>query len=686
MDVFVGFAWDQLNRQMVELASLRRFAVSCVRHFPALSFRKYFYGDDAVTPRMFNRVSMVLAICALAGICAFSGGIFGQQSPSKASVPGGAVHSPVGASAAAAGETQSAGIESRLPASVRFYVHWRGTKTLDPVQGKNGLLRLWADPDFAPIRRGLTSRAFGNSGLTSTNKSVRPEQLAALLPLFENELIVGGTTGGTSGGTTGSTTGSATMPAGKSSAGTTAETGSAAARSHDASANTFMVYDGTGKTELIQKAEALMRIAGAGAPPKIHAYELGSIKIESFERADGTDFSAQVGNYYLHASRKELIEELVKRFDAKQPPAASLADDAEWKKARANFGRGAIVEFFVRLDGLIPPNTPKVQDVDVAKFAQALHFDRVHAWCGSLSFAADATRLRFATLGDTSAGSIFDVVGASTPGFESLPLARDGASFAAWRMNFPAIYQIFRGPFVDSLPPQKAGTFKGFDMLGQTMLGMPLPDILALLGGEVATISSAPGDATYTDLVAISIRKPDVVLGLLRKGLGPMIRDTTTDHGATVLELGSNSVDPATKAPRLQLSYIAVTPQLLIYSQRKAILLDAVERGSRGGASKVESLSGNPDFQRARGRLPNNLTGFSYAQMSKQTWEREFSVMLRGLAQASAGKNSAGGDAAGAGADWLQGVNLAVFPRYLHSYASGWWKTADGVYFDSYLQ
>jgi hypothetical protein len=27
-----------------------------------------------------------------------------------------------------------------------------------------------------------------------------------------------------------------------------------------------------------------------------------------------------------------------------------------------------------------------------------------------------------------------------------------------------------------------------------------------------------------------------------------------------------------------------------------------------------------------------------------------------------------------------------VFSRYLHSYASGWWKTADGVYFDSYLQ
>ncbi len=439
-----------------------------------------------------------------------------------------------------------------------------------------------------------------------------------------------------------------------------------------------MIYDGTGKADLIQKAKALSLKTEAGAP-HVHQYMLGKIKIESVERPGDTDFSAQVGNYYLSAGRKELIEELVKRFDAKVPAGASLADDAEWKKARVNFGSGAIVEFYLRLDGLISPNTPKVQDVDLAKFAQAVHLDRLHSWCGSLSFEADATRLRFAALGETSAGSLFDIVGASTPSFESLALARDGASFAAWRINFPAIYQIFRGPFVDSLPPQKAGSFKGFDMLGQAMLGMPLPDILALLGGEVATVTSAPGDSTYTALVAISIHKPDVVLGLLRKGLGPMIRDTTTEGGATVLELGTNSVDPATKAPRLQLSYIAVTPQLLIYSQRKALLLDAVERATHGSASKAESLAGNPEFLRARGRLPKDLTGFSYAQMSKATWEREIAVMLHSAAGGPAASNAAADD-------WLRGVNLAVFSRYLHSYASGWWKTADGVYFDSYLQ
>jgi hypothetical protein len=656
---------------MLEMASLRRFVASCVRYFLACSSCTSL-RDRSIASKKLNRASIFVIACALLGVCALSGGIFAQQTASKNPAPASAAKSSAHATSAAASETQATDIEARLPASVKFYVHWRGTNTLDPVQGKNGLLRLWADPDFAPIRRELTGGAFGRSWLKTNDKSVRPEQLALLLPLFENEAIVG----------------SLALPGSKAAAGSAAS-GASGGTAHDARGyDGFVIYDGAGKADLIQKAKALSLNTGAGAP-KAHSYTMGKFTIESVERSGTTDFSAQVGNYYLSAGRKELIEELVKRFDAKAPAGASLADDATWKKARVNFGNGAIIELYMRLDGLISPSTPKVQDVDLAKFAQAVHLDRLHAFCGSLSFEADATRLRFATLGDTSAGSLFDVVGASTPSFESLPLARDGASFAAWRLNFPAIYQIFRGPFVDSLPQQKAGSFKGVDMLGQAMLGMPLPDILALLGGEVATVTSAPGDATYTALVAISIHKPDVVLGLLRKGLGPMIRDTTTEGSATVLELGTNSVDPVTKAPRLELSYIAVTPQLLIYSQRKALLLDAVGRTSRGSIPKAESLAGNPDFQRARGRLPKDLTGFSYAQMSKQTWEREIAVMLHAAAGAAASKNSAagGGTAAGAaGDDWLRGVNLAVFSRYLHSYASGWWKTADGVYFDSYLQ
>ena len=286
---------------MLELASLRRFAVSCVRHFPALLLRKFLHDSAAVTPKRINRVSIVLMVCVVGGIGALAGAILAQQAPSTNRAPVGAAHSPASGAPLSAGEAQSPGIEARLPASVQFYVHWRGTKTLDAVQSKNGLLRLWGDPDFAPIRRALTARAIGNSWVKANDKSVRADQLALLLPLFENEAIFGSVARKSRKGASG-----------------VADSGPGGGAHDAAGADGFLIYDGAGKAELIEKAEALLRKTDTGAP-KLHAYALGKIKIESVERASGTDFSAQAGNYYLRASRQDLIEELRVRFDETQP-------------------------------------------------------------------------------------------------------------------------------------------------------------------------------------------------------------------------------------------------------------------------------------------------------------------------------------------------------------------------------
>jgi hypothetical protein len=122
--------------------------------------------------------------CLLAGICALGAAMPAQQKP-----PGS--HSPASASRPTASESQPTPIELRLPATVQFYFHWRGTKSLDAVQGKNGLLRLWSDPDFAPIRRTIISRAFGKSWLHSRTDRLTSDQLAELKPLFENEALIG---------------------------------------------------------------------------------------------------------------------------------------------------------------------------------------------------------------------------------------------------------------------------------------------------------------------------------------------------------------------------------------------------------------------------------------------------------------------------------------------------------------
>lgn len=546
---------------------------------------------------------------------------------------------------------QQAPIETRLPPTTHTYIHWRGLKSLDAAKTKNGLLRLWNDPDFAPVRRAITSEAYGRMWRVPSTGKLTPDQLNSLIPLFENEAVFG-------------------------------EIASPAAKAGATAPNGFFIYDATGNTEVLRNAIELLRKSAPNST-KSSTYMFGDAKVDSVETPTETYFATQVGNYYVRASRKDVEEDLITRFRAKTATPSSLANEADWRRAKQDFAPGAIVEVFSRISKPSPGGLAKANDFNFSAFASGVHLERAHAWTASLSLAGEATRLRFAILGDTSAGSVFDVVGASSSVFETLPLARDGSSYSVSKLNLPAIYRILHGPILEALPQRQAGSLKGFDMLGSTMLGMPVPDALALFGGEIATISSTPGDPTYTDLYAATIREPAAVVSVVRKAVGSMIQNESRSGQTTFLDLAAAYTDPQTKATLQHFYYIGVTPHVLLFSPRRTMVRDAAARLSgAGGGTLGVTLASNPDFQHARALLPKSLTGFTYAQMTKQTWERELSVLAR-----TAGKAAAGSDKTGASSgDVLQGVNLSVFARYLHSFASGWWKTPDGIYFDSYLQ
>jgi hypothetical protein len=410
----------------------------------------------------------------------------------------------------------------------------------------------------------------------------------------------------------------------------------------------------------------------------------GETKVESIKTGAGSLYWAQAGSYFVRASRKELEEDLISRFRAKSSPPSSLGDDAGWKRAKEHFLPGATLDVFVRTGKTPAPSGSGDSDFNRSKFESATHLDRAHALVVSVSLAGEATRIRAVMLADTAAGSLFDVASTSAPGFETLPLARNGASYNVVRLNLPAIYQTFHGALLDSLPAKQASALKGFDMLGAAMLGMPIPDVLGLFGGEMAAITSPPDDPTYSDLYAVTIRKPDEVVSLLRKTLGTMIEHEDSSGGITYLDLSSKSVDPQTKAPRNREYYVAVTPRMLLVSPRKTMVRDAAARiTAESGQLPATALAADPEFVQFRALLPKNLSGLTYTQMSKLTWERDLSVMVK-----SAGKAAQAGPVTPGATndDVLQGVNLSVFARHLHWYAGGWWKAADGIYFDSYLQ
>lgn len=545
-------------------------------------------------------------------------------------------------------------MDARLPAATQSYLHWRGTKTIDPAKTKNRLLQLWADPDFAPVRRSLLKQAYTSAWRAPYSGPATADQIDSLSPLFENESIAG------------------------SMAPALGKTGSA-----NAEGDSFVVYDATGQENLVQKAIELMQKSAPGAP-KVSSYAFGETRVESIQTGAGSLYWARTGSYFIRASRKELEEDLIARFRSKAPVASSLGDDADWKRAKEHFLPGATLDVFVRT-GKQPAASPSGgTEFNRSKFEAAEHLDRAHALALSVSLAGEATRVRAVMLADTAAGSLFDIAGASGTEFETLPLARDGASYNVVRLNLPAIYQIFHGAVLDSLPAKQANTLKGFDILGAAMLGMPIPDALALFGGEMAAITSAPDDPTYSDLYAATIRKPDEVLGLLRKTLGTMIEHEDHSDGITFLELSSKSVDPQTKAPRSRYYYVAVTPRMVLVSQRKTMVRDAAARLTAASTHALAAaLASNPDFVHIRALLPKNLSGLTYTQMSKLTWERDLSVMVKSAGKAAQAGSGTPGSAT---EDPLQGVNLSVFARHLHSYAGGWWKAADGIYFDSYLQ
>lgn len=553
-------------------------------------------------------------------------------------------------------ESSPSAIISRLPANVRLYVHWHGTKSLITDQNKAALIHFWSDPQFAPMRRTMIAQILKQSASKTSPETVE-ERISLATSLLENEAIVG-----------------LVPPTAQKNAG-------------GASKNLFVAYDAAGKAEQMKKAEQLFASKETPAGKK-SSYMFGDAKIETVERPEGTDFNAQVGNYYINAEKKEIVEDLVTRFGTKAP-ASKLADDAVWKAASQNFVPGALLDAFVRFSPKDFEAFGYNEKFDAVKFADALHWERLHSWTISVGYADKAGRARAVVLGDTSPGSLFDIAGDSVPSFATQPLAREDASYLVSRINIQALFKILAGPVVDSLSAKQSADVKNGETLAGAFLGLPLPDVFALFGGEMAGITHPPSDPSNSDLYAFAIGNREGLLKLLHKVIASFIRSEQPDGDATLLEIATPYTDPLTKQQQTKIFYLALTPQMAIFAKKKEAIDDALARLHGGADSQAGALTGNADFQRARALLPANLSGFSFMQWNQETLQRYFAAAAGIMAQAKAIEKSApkqGASALPENPDWLKSANLDALTQLIHFQASGWWKTADGVYLDFYLQ
>ncbi len=555
---------------------------------------------------------------------------------------------------------QAPPISDRLPQSTLFYMQWRGKSFLGDADKKNHLLQLLEDPDFEPVRQALGKNLLQWQQKNSSAASAL--QLSELISLLDNPAAFGFLANPQGSGTPGNP-------------------------SHLASL--FFVYDGTGKEDLVLKLKALGQ-ASSKTKAQVSTYTFGGSTIEvRTETSSGdsantnTTYSTQAGSYFLVATQKEAIQDLVTRFRSSAKPSSTVIELPEYLAIRPYIGKDAAVEYFVHVldpDKWIPADQ---KDQPMAKFIRNVHLEKIHVIGGGISFAGEATRAHGAILGDASTGSLFDVFGASASAFQTQPVVGNGPYFSISKFDYASLYQIVRAGAIAAMTPQQSASVLGAEAMAQGFLGMSVSDALQLFTGEFASRISFTDDGQSQQLYAVTIQKQPDMLRLLRAALAKLIAAEDTSGDTTYLDLSYPFHDPATGQDRRSSYYLAVLPQFIILGPRKAMVREAVARanGKAGPASAQDSVLSNPEFIRLRAQLPEKLSGIGGADLSRIPWDK---VIARFVEQMQSAKQP--NQKNPPTADLLRLIKPGLFSRHLQASANGWWKDSGGIYFDYYLQ
>ena len=552
---------------------------------------------------------------------------------------------------------QSPAISDRLPQNTLLYVQWRGKAFLGDADKKNHVLQLLEDPDFEALRQALAKDLLQRQ--QKDGSGAPAVQLSDLISLLDNPgaagLIV-----------------------------TSAASKSASPGNPSPLSSSFLVYNMTGKGDLVQRLKATAQ-ARSKEKPQITTYNFGGTSIEVRVQGpnEDTSYSARAANYLLFASQKEVIEDLVARFGGAKEPATSVTQLPEYQSIRPYVGSDAALEYFARVPDPDKWTSPGQQDQPAAKFIRNLQLNKIHAAGGGVSFSGEALRAHGAVLGDTSAPSLFDIVGAPSTTFQTQSIIGPAPYFSISRFNFAPLYQMVREALLATVTPQQAAGMAAVEAMAQGFLGMSIADALQLFTGEVAFQPTFTADGESQQIFALTIQRPQDVLKVLRASLSKMIATEDTSGDTTYMDLSYPTHDPATGQDRRSFYYLAVTPQFVIAAPRKAMVRDGVARiNGKPAAGSEGSILSNPDFVNLRSHMPEKLSGLGGADMSQVPWDK---VIVRYIQQmGETGKQSNPKNPPST--ELLHSIKPGMFNRHLHVIANGWWKDSNGVYFDYYVQ
>jgi hypothetical protein len=547
----------------------------------------------------------------------------------------------------------------RLPPDAWLYVHWHGTGSLSGVRNTNSVLRLWSDPSVGALRQRLFEQIKSKSEKKQPTHALTQADRDDFLSLLENPAIFGVLSNPSS---------------------------SAAAATNPAS--TFFILDTSGKLDQLARFRAILESQNSAEPERIPLV-ISRVPVSKVISGKQISYEAQTGNYFVHTDSLPAMAELLPRLAAAGLPA-SPTEEAALPAACRDVPRNALLDYLALPEKLSVSSSLSGPNFNFPAFLKALHVDQIHASCGSLKFEATATRIEGLILGDTSAGSVLNLLGDSRESFTTMELAPAGAAYQCNILDFAALYSALRTGITAALPPERAGMVAGIDSMLAMSWGMAPADALELFTGEFAIVRPHPAADPSQRVYALSIQQPDKVLGLLRKLLTSMNPEEKTEGDTTYLTLVLPAgMTPAAGGsdPRPANFTLAVSPNFLIAGPNEDVAREAVARAhSSGGSASSGFLAADPAFQKVRAALPTKLSSLSYTDLAHYNWAKiasDYQSQLNAQLQAQA---RASGKPAPPAFDFFRDFNWQVIPRYLQFAVSGAWKDSSGIYFDSYIQ
>jgi hypothetical protein len=551
---------------------------------------------------------------------------------------------------------------AQMPTRTAAYLIWRGTPAGD-ARKANSLLALWDDPDLAPARAAMFENMTTNSGKDSSKPVLTREEAEQYSTLLENAFVLGYIS--------------------KPEARMTASAVPPKPSDH-AWNGVFFVYDRTGKESLLSKAVLRMR-GQEKEMPKLSEINLAGVPVLKVERTTGVTYWVEHGKYAASANERSVLEEVITRLEGKSAGAASLAQSEAYKEAQPHLG-GGVIEFFAHLPNLktITPDA-SAQGFKVGPILDAMKLDAIHSLCGRVTLDGSKTRMTGAILGEAAPGTLFDLWGNGQTSPASLALLPPNAiSYSESQFNFGALYEILMRGVRAMFPQGQQNGAAMVESLAQSRLGMSLPEALALLTGEFASMQLSPSMDPQKAVYAFGIRKKPETVKLLHTLFSDQLSAERNEGDATFMKVSLGGGQGGAGVAQWNFYHLAITPKFILASGRAETLHDLLAtRSATGDAATVPA-----GYQTARAAYPGKLDSVNYLDFKAIDWPGLKDHWLQEAKKASAKSAAAGSQKATTtkAPDFLTNVNPQVFPRHLHFMAGASWKDAKGIHFDQWIE